>query len=187
MSPLLKTILRRLPRRKHMRRHFLHGLFGKVILADDLWHFNRRSVSGGLAVGLFVAFTPTMPFHMLLACLGAVYFRVHLPIALAACWVTNPLTVVPIYMQAWRLGRHVLNFLPYVTDAMDPHIHNVSMNGLLVNSMYLWTGSLLFAAGASLTSWVLVRALWRDHHDTPADALDDEADGAESEEKELIP
>lgn len=157
-----------------MRRHFLHNLFGKVILADDLWHLNRRSLAGGLALGLFVAFTPTMPFHMLLACLGAIYFRVHLPIAMAACWITNPLTVVPIYMRAWHTGRLVLNCLPYITDSMDPHIHNVSMNGLLVNSMYLWTGSLLFASVAALISWLLVQAVWHDKHDIPPAPLEEE-------------
>jgi uncharacterized protein (DUF2062 family) len=158
----LKAILRRLPNRRSMRSHFLHGVFGRVILSDDLWHISRRSLAGGLALGLFVAFTPTMPFHMVLACLGAIYFRVHLPIALAACWVNNPVTVVPIYMKAWQTGRHVLNWMPWVADTLDPHVHNVSMNGLLVNSMYLWTGSLIFATAAGGLSWLLVHCVWRD-------------------------
>ena len=79
----LRRKLRIFFRGKWLQGHWLHRLFGKYITASDLWHLNRRSFTGGLALGLFIAFTPTIPFQIFLVALGAMYFRVHLPTALA--------------------------------------------------------------------------------------------------------
>ena len=157
-----RSYWKRLSDRRKFRRHYLFSFFGKVLLAKDLWHVNRHSLAGGVALGLFVGLTPTIPFHMVLAALGAVYFRVYLPAALAACWVSNPLTIMPLYTTAWKVGQAVLIRIPYVADTMDPCVGEVDITGLLVNSMYLWTGFLLFATTAALISWGLIFVLWRD-------------------------
>ncbi|MDP2804912.1 MAG: DUF2062 domain-containing protein [Gallionellaceae bacterium] len=73
----------------------------------NLWHFHRRSVAGGVAVGLFCGLVPG-PLQMLCAALFAVLFRVNLPIAFLATLYTNPLTIVPLYVLAYQLGAWVL-------------------------------------------------------------------------------
>ncbi|MGV8935162.1 MAG: DUF2062 domain-containing protein, partial [Gallionellaceae bacterium] len=51
--------------------------FGAWLQHPNLWHLHRRSVSGGVAVGMFCGLIPG-PFQMLGAALLAVLFRVNL-------------------------------------------------------------------------------------------------------------
>jgi hypothetical protein len=146
-----------------MRQSFLYRVFGKGILARDLWHFDARSLAGGASLGLFIAFTPTIPFQMLLACVGALYFRVNLPIALLACWVTNPLTAVPIYMTAWRIGHFLLHTIPYADEYLA--VYGEARRGrIIMGSFCLWTGSLLLGTAAAVVGNVLIRWLWKEAH-----------------------
>jgi uncharacterized protein len=64
-----------------------------------------RVLARGVAIGLFIGGTPTMPFHTILTLLFAVILRGSKLSALIAGFViTNPLTVFPIYYLCWRLG-----------------------------------------------------------------------------------
>jgi len=73
----------------------------------NLWHLNRRSVSGAVAIGLFAGLIPG-PLQMLTALLLAIPFRRNIPVALVVTLYTNPLTIVPIYMLAYGYGRLLL-------------------------------------------------------------------------------
>jgi uncharacterized protein (DUF2062 family) len=70
----------------------------------ELWHPCRETVAWGLAIGLFISQLPT-PGQMVLAGIGAARFRANIPIALAACWVTNPITQIPIMLFHERFGE----------------------------------------------------------------------------------
>ena len=59
-----KLIRRYLPDPHKIRDHKHLRLFGTLLHDPNLWHLNRRSVSGAFAVGLFMAFVP-MPFQMI--------------------------------------------------------------------------------------------------------------------------
>ena len=76
---------------------------GKRLHDPNLWHLNRRSVSLAFAVGLFVAWIPT-PGQMAIAAVAAFYFRANLPISVALVWVTNPLTMPPMFYAAYIVG-----------------------------------------------------------------------------------
>jgi uncharacterized protein (DUF2062 family) len=76
---------------------------GKRLHDPNLWHLNRRSVSLAFAVGLFVAWIPT-PGQMAIAAVSAFYFRANLPISVALVWVTNPLTMPPMFYSAYIVG-----------------------------------------------------------------------------------
>ena len=80
---------------------------------SELWHFNRRSVSGAAFVGLFSAFIP-VPSQMLLAALIAIVTRVNLPLSVALVWITNPITIPPMFYASYRLGAWILGI-----DAAD--------------------------------------------------------------------
>jgi uncharacterized protein (DUF2062 family) len=156
---LRRSILRRLPDRDRLRRSYLYRLFGRHILSRDLWHLDARSLAGGFSLGLFIAFTPTIPFHMVLACLGALYFRVNLPAALLACWVSNPLTAIPIYATAWRIGETILHSMPLVERYLAAYAGGKHTR-IVTFSFCLWTGSLLLAMPAALVGNLSVRWLW---------------------------
>ena len=84
------------------RRPWLVALT-KPIFDKDLWNPCRQTVAGALSIGLFCAMLP-IPFQTLLAALASVRARANIPIAMAACWVSNPLTQVAIWLAQEKLG-----------------------------------------------------------------------------------
>jgi uncharacterized protein len=81
-------------------RHWLRAM----LMLDDSSH---RIALGG-AIGMFIALTPTVGVQMLLVLLLAVatqrWFRFNKVAALLMVYVSNPLTVVPIYWFSYKLG-----------------------------------------------------------------------------------
>ena len=73
----------------------------------NLWHLNRDSVAGGVAIGLFAGLVPG-PLQMLAAALIAVPLKKNLPVALATTLYTNPFTIAPLYLLAYGYGRLLL-------------------------------------------------------------------------------
>lgn len=63
-----------------------------------------RAIAGGLAVGMFVAFTPTVGIQIILAVIAATICNVNRPAAIAPVWITNPVTVAPVYTFNYWLG-----------------------------------------------------------------------------------
>ncbi|MEL0049239.1 MAG: DUF2062 domain-containing protein, partial [Gammaproteobacteria bacterium] len=76
MRERLRTLV---PSREKLREISALRPVAHLLHRSELWHLNRRSVSGAAFVGLFSAFIP-LPSQMLLAALIAVVFRVNLPI-----------------------------------------------------------------------------------------------------------
>ena len=66
-----------------------------------------RAIAGGLGIGTFVAFTPTIGVQIILAVIIATFFNMNRPAAMIPVWITNPLTVAPIYTLNYWLGSKV--------------------------------------------------------------------------------
>jgi uncharacterized protein len=73
----------------------------------NLWHLNRRSVPGAVAIGLFCGLIPG-PVQMLGALLMAIPLRKNVPLAMVVTIYTNPLTIVPLYLIAYAYGALLL-------------------------------------------------------------------------------
>jgi uncharacterized protein len=99
-----KLFRRYLPTQQYVREHRYLGRFGAWLHHPNLWHLNRRSVAGGFANGLFCGLIPG-PFQMLAAIAVSIAFRLNLPVALLTTLYTNPLTIGPLYLAAYYLGR----------------------------------------------------------------------------------
>ena len=102
-----KLFKKYLPPHDSVRSHRFLARFGPWLQHPNLWHINRRSVAGGVSVGLFAGLVPG-PLQMLTAALLAVPLRVNLPVALAATLYTNPFTIGPLYLLAYGIGRLLL-------------------------------------------------------------------------------
>ena len=102
--------------RKHFRKYLpshaaitgnrLIARFGPRLRHHNLWHLHRRSVAGGVAVGLFAGLIPG-PLQIIGGVLLSVLFRVNLPVAAITTIYTNPLTIVPLYFVAYHYGALV--------------------------------------------------------------------------------
>jgi hypothetical protein len=95
-----------LPSHDSVKKNRFVAFFGSALHHPNLWHLHRRSVAGGIAVGMFCGLVPG-PLQMLSAALLAIVFRVNLPVAVVATWYTNPFTIVPLYYAAYKLGAFV--------------------------------------------------------------------------------
>ena len=80
---------------------------GRWLQHPNLWHLNRDSVSGAVAIGLFAGLVPG-PLQMLAAALLAIPLKKNLPVALLTTFYTNPLTIVPLYVLAFAYGKLLL-------------------------------------------------------------------------------
>ena len=80
--------------------------FGTLLTHHNLGHLHRRSVAGGVAIGLFTGLIPG-PLQIVTGTLLAVLFRVNLPAMVLGTFWTNPFTIVPIYIVAYNIGSVV--------------------------------------------------------------------------------
>ena len=80
---------------------------GPILDDPNLFHLTRHSVSTAMLAGLFTAFIP-LPFQMPLAAILAFWLGCNLPISLALVWITNPVTVLPIFTGCYWLGSWLL-------------------------------------------------------------------------------
>ncbi len=106
-----ETIKRLLPTPGKLRQIKSLQLLGDWIYEPNLWHINRGSSSRAFAVGLFVAFIP-LPTQMVFAAMLSIVVRCNLPLAVALCWITNPVTMGPMFWFAYKVGALVLGMPP---------------------------------------------------------------------------
>ena len=92
---------------------------GKLTHDPNLWHLNRHSVSRAMAAGLFAAFIP-MPMQMLLAAGLAVWIRSNLPISVGLVWLTNPITMPPVFYCTYKLGAWLMQVPPRTCRTISP-------------------------------------------------------------------
>ncbi len=72
-------------------------------------HGSPEAIALGTAIGVFVAFTPTMGIQMLLAVGLASIVGASRVASIPPVWISNPATAVPIYLFCYRVGRFVVN------------------------------------------------------------------------------
>jgi uncharacterized protein (DUF2062 family) len=61
-------------------------------------------VAGGFALGVFLAFTPTIGFQLVLAVFLATVLNLNRPAAMLTVWITNVATMAPIYTFNYWVG-----------------------------------------------------------------------------------
>jgi len=137
--------------KKHKNLQFL----GAKLHDPNLWHLNRRSVSIAFAVGLFFAWVPT-PTQMAMAAIAAFYFRGNLPIAVGLVWLTNPITMPPLFYFAYRVGLSVLN----MPSAAEFSIDAVLSGGLWIPFL---TGCLIMGIICSTAGYFGMQSVWHYH------------------------
>lgn len=156
-----------LPDHDSVRENRVLRFFGPVLGHHNLWHLHRRSVAGGVAVGMFAGLIPG-PVQWLFASIFAVIFRVNLPVAVFTTFYTNPLTFVPLYFVAYKIGVLITG----QNNGVPEHFPQIRTEGIAqwLPAFIDWLTSLgkpllvglpilgiLLAAG----SYFLVRGLWR--------------------------
>ena len=92
-----------IPIRKIIRQ-IEHFIVYRILHADDTPH----RLALGIALGVFVAWTPTVGLQMVLVLLLATIFRANRPVGIPVVWISNPITAAPLYYVNYRLGQYLL-------------------------------------------------------------------------------
>ena len=81
-------------------RNFIHEI--KTLQGDPNY------IAKGIAIGVFIGMTPTIPLHTGLAIMFAFIFKASKPAALIGAWSGNPVTVPFLYVGSFQLGMFLI-------------------------------------------------------------------------------
>ncbi|GAA0840285.1 DUF2062 domain-containing protein [Marinobacter szutsaonensis] len=134
--------------------HFL----GDILHEPNLWHINRHSVARAFLIGIWFCFIP-MPFQMLAAALFAIWFNANLPLSVALVWISNPVTMPPMFYFNYKVGAWILNrpVLAFEFELSWPWISE----RLVDIGIPLYLGSLICATAFACLSYLVIQYLWR--------------------------
>lgn len=153
-----KLLKRWMPDPAKIRNHASLQFLGNVLHDPNLFHLNRISVSRAFFVGVFICFLP-IPGQMGLAALCALWFRANLPISAMLVWISNPITMPPMFYACYKLGLWVLN-APHRPFHFELSIDWITSElSFLLPPLLL--GSIIAALFFSCLSFLVVNQLWR--------------------------
>jgi len=96
-----------------------------------------------------------------LAAGSAIFMRVNLPISVALVWITNPVTMGPMFYFAYKVGAWALQIPPTEFN------FELSMDWLMVGLGAIWQpfllGCLILGTTCATLGFVAMRILWRLH------------------------
>lgn len=83
----------------------------KQVIIHNILHIDDtpHRLSLGVALGIFIAWTPTLGLQSILVLLTATICRANKISGLPFVWITNPLTIVPIYWPNYLIGNALMN------------------------------------------------------------------------------
>jgi len=149
-----------IPNRDTIQNHKHLRVLNRFFHDPNIWHMNRRSVSGAFATGLFWAMIP-IPLQMLAAAITAIVFRINLPISIGLVWLTNPITMPPIFYINYLFGSWLLHTPDSKTE------FELSMQWISESMAQIWQplfiGSVVMGLLLAMISYILVRVSWRLH------------------------
>ena len=156
-------------------------LIYRVLHVDDTPH----RIALGLAVGIFMTWTPLIGLQMILTVLLSALLRANKFVGVPFVWISNPLTAVPLYGFNFVVGAWILPG-EYSTKHFVQQVGQAAMTGGgIPDRVYawwtatldffwpLWVGSILLGLIFSVVTYFVTRravVLYRAHrhrHDAP--------------------
>lgn len=167
---MLARFRRLLPSREHIHGNRWLRWLAPHLSHPRLWHFSRRGVAIGVALGVF--FGLLIPIAQIPFAAGmAILLRANVPAAVGSTLVTNPVTFAPIYVLAHRVGASLLgeDKSPPVQapPGSDPEAiralgwWRAAWDGVLGLGRPLLLGLSIFAVVAGLLTYWGIMLLWR--------------------------
>ena len=125
----------------------------------NLWHLNRLSVAKATFIGMFWMAMP-MPWQMVTAALSAILLRANLPLSVALVWISNPITMGPIFFFNYQIGSLILG-----ESVRENLTFELSLHWLSHTFVAIWQplmlGSLVVGLALASISYLLVLIAWR--------------------------
>ncbi|MHC4544877.1 MAG: DUF2062 domain-containing protein [Planctomycetota bacterium] len=135
---------------------YMQTIFGSTarFIKCRILHVNDspNRIAKGVAIGLFVGWTPLIGLHTLIVLPLAVLMRANKPVALACVWVTNIFTAMPIYYFNYLIGRFLFG-----TKGGEKELISREIGGMLKNLLSFSNfGAFLYRADFWHKFWRLI-------------------------------
>ena len=149
-----KKLKKILPTHEKIKEQKFLKIFGKFLYKREIWSLSRKRVVLGVLIGIFVACLP-MPLQMVLACFLAIVLNANLPISFILIFISNPLTMPPIFYFEYIIGNLFLkpkNIVEFNFDSMYDNFDQIALS--------LWTGAIIIGIFSSVICAILVNFFW---------------------------
>ncbi|AJQ95837.1 hypothetical protein YC6258_03801 [Gynuella sunshinyii YC6258] len=111
-------------------------------------------------IGLFVSMLP-IPSQMIVAGLFAIWLNANLPISVSLVWITNPLTMAPIFYFNYLLGNWILR------SPVKLEKFHLSVEWMVKQMEAIWwpllTGSIIIGIISGILGAAFINAFWHWH------------------------
>ena len=117
---------------------------------------NRRMITRGVAVGLFWGFIP-MPMQMLAVMATTPFLRFNVPIAISMVWLSNPITMPPMYYMEYLTGNFLLGREGIEDIELTMSWFAENFDDILVP---LYVGTAFYSIVVTAIVYVVLNRLW---------------------------
>jgi uncharacterized protein (DUF2062 family) len=153
----------------------------KILHIDDTPH----KISLGVAIGLFMAYSPLLGLHLLQIIILSILLRANKFAALVSTWVSNVFTYAIIYYPAYLIGKIICNFFPNYSALSDQQVSSLfnklfapsnMLTGFYTKEYWrqfwmllkqigpeLWIGCLILGSIAAVASYFICYYLIKSH------------------------
>jgi len=134
----------------------LDDIIDKYNLPKAYLAVNRRTITRGIFIGLFWGFIP-MPFQMAGVLLVTAVVRFNVPIAIAMVWLSNPLTMPPMYYMEYLTGNLLLGKEGIDSVELTMHWFKQNWDEIVIP---LYTGTAFYSLVVAPIVASVVNLLW---------------------------
>ena len=108
----VKKFLKPLPRRSNVHRYPVLKWFAETAYKRSyLWSFKGQSMQAALFWGIWISMLPIVGIQMIVVFFISLLVRANLPLIVALQWISNPLTMGPIYFADYKIGMILINLM----------------------------------------------------------------------------
>jgi len=149
-------MIRKIFKKKQSGKSKIDAFLEKYNLPKGYLSINRRMITRGVWVGLFWGFIP-MPMQMLAVMATTPFLRFNVPIAISMVWLSNPITMPPMYYMEYLtgnfiLGREGIENIELTLDWFTTHMGDIFVP--------LYVGTAFYSIVVSSIVYVVLNRLW---------------------------
>jgi len=174
---------------KKMLMSLKNFLVHRVLSLDDTPH----RIALGMAIGMFVTWTPTIGIQMALTIGICFLFRANKLVGVPLVWISNPFTLVPVYYPNYWVGCLILGKKPDAWSVIEKAFmfdgswwdKTVNWFSSIMQIFWeLWVGSIIVGAFLGIITyfviyWMVVeyrkgKKWWHERYDHPKKTDDED-------------
>jgi hypothetical protein len=115
-----------------------------------------RTIAMGMAVGIFIGTTPTIPFHTALIIVWCLFWKNNLTAAYLGLWlISNPVTIPILYLSQYELGRFLLGMTQTHPALADYSLGSILSMGWQM-TLPLMTGGIVMAPFFAIPAYFII-------------------------------